>query len=385
MKEARQVCLLTGLPDGFLARMLLDQLLLKHPEQLVLCLVDDAGFDQAHEQLSQLASADRARVELLRGDVTAMDFGMSGASYLDLATRVDVIHHCVCASQGGVARDSERRHFVGSTGEVLEFATARGSRVTQVVHWSSARLFAPQNGRVTESESSCMSGPRSRDDDARYRAELLAREFMKRAPITILRPSTIIGDSKTGEMDRFEPAYTLLQLIVNSPRDLRLPTPGSGEQPCHFVPLDYVVEAGLCIADSPNSVGRTFHVIDERPTSIARMFELINEAAGRSPAPAGVVPSLTRSLSPRLLNKPPLERFGQVPRSFLDLLASDVVYDARNTRELLAGTGIECPSLTSYLTLMVNRVKREQQPSPRPARRPRRDRHPEDLDDPLDV
>jgi thioester reductase-like protein len=382
MTEASEVCLLTGLPDGFLARKLLDQLLIAHPQLSILCLVNDAGFDRAHALLSQLSVHDRERVELLRGDVTAMDFGLSGASYLDLAARVHIIHHCMCASQGGVARDSERRIFVGSTGEVLELASARGSKVRRVVHWSSARLFKPQSGRVTESENSCESGPRSRDDEARFRAELLAREFVKRVPLTILRPSIIVGDSRTGEMDRSEPIYALLQLIVNSPHELRIPIPGSGTQACHLVPLDYVVEAGLAVADHPDSVGRTFQLVDERPTSMARVFELLNEAAERMPAP----PGLARNLSSLLFNAPGLERFGQVPRSFLDLLAADLTYDARNTRELLAGTGIECPSPTNYLTLMVNRVKREQPPSTRPARRMRRDQAAaEELDDPLDV
>jgi thioester reductase-like protein len=381
MTAAHEVCLLTGLPDGFLARKLLDQLLIAHPELSILCLVNESGYDRAHALLSQLAGPDSKRVELLRGDVSAMDFGLSGAKYLDLASRVHVIHHCMCASQGGVARDSERRHFIGSTGEVLELAAARTSKVRRVVHWSSTRLFKPQNGRVTEAESSCESGPRSRDDDARFRAELLVREFMKRVPITILRPSVIVGDSRTGEMDRSEPIYALLQLIVNSPHELRIPIPGSGEQPCHLVPLDYVVEAGLELADHPDSIGRTFHILDERPTSLARVFELLNEAAERVPAP----PGLARNLSSLLFNAPGLERFGQVPRSFLDLLAADVTYDARNAREILAGTGLECPSPTSYLSLMVNRIKREQPPTVRPPRRQRRDQVVEELDDPLDV
>ena len=281
----------------------------------------------------------------------------------------------------GVARDSERRHFINSTGEVLELATARGSKVRRVVHWSSARLFKPQNGRVTESEGSYESGPRSRDDDARFRAELLMRELAKQVPVTVLRPSIIAGDSRTGEMDSAEPIYALLQLIVNSPTELRIPVPGSGDQACHLVPLDYVVEAGLAVADHPDSVGRTFHIIDERPMSLGRIFELLNEAVGRTPAP----PGLGRNLATLLFNAPGLERLGQVPRSFLDLLAADVAYDARNTRELLAGTGIECPSPTSYLAAMVDRVKREQPPSARVPRRQRQDRALEELDDPLDL
>jgi thioester reductase-like protein len=380
MTEKQTICLLTGLPDGFLAQKLLAQLLVRHPEMYVLCLVADAHFDRAHEILSQLRAEDRERVEPLRGDVSAMDFGMSGAGFLDLAARVDVIHHCTCANQASIGRDLEWRHYVGSTGEVLELAAASGERLQRLVHWSSALLFAPQNGRVTESANEG-ARPRSRDDEMRFRADTLVRDSMSRVPITLLRPSIVAGDSKTGELDRNEGTYALLQLIVSSPRELRLPLPGRGDQPCHFVPLDYVLEAGLSIADHPQSVGRTFHITDERPTSLSRVFDLINEAAERPPAP----PGLARNLAALLFHAPGLERFSQIPRNFLELLASDVSYDSRNTREILAGTGIECPPVTSYIRTMVERVRRDQEQSIRPPRKPRRDPHFEELDDPLDA
>ena len=375
------ICLLTGLPDGFLAQRLLPQLLIKHPELYVLCLVADSAFDRAHEILSQLSSEERARVELLRGDVSAMDFGMSGAGFLDLAARVDIIHHCTCANQASIGRELEWRHYVSSTGEVLELAAASGKHLRRLVHWSSALLFTPQGGRVSESEFSAPARPRSRDDEMRFRADSLIRASMSRVPITLLRPSIVVGDSKTGEMDRNEGPYALLQLIMSSPRELRLPLPGPGDQPCHFVPIDYVIEAGLAIADHPESAGRTFNITDERPASLLRVFDLINEAAERPAAP----PGLARNLAAILFHAPGIERLSQVPRSFLDLLATEITYDSRNTRELLAGTGIECPSVTSYIRTMVDRVRRDLEQSIRPPRKPRRDPHFEELDDPLDA
>ena len=378
MTDSQRVCLLTGLPDGYLAQKLLVQLLIKDPDIYVLCLVAEQALERAYEVLSRLSLEDRERVEILVGDVSAMDFGLPGARFLELAAQVDIIHHCACANYGGVGRDVERKHFVGSTGEVLELATAQGAKLSRLVHWSSALLFAPQNGRVTESEANRSGRARTRDDEQRFRAELLIRDAMNRVPVTILRPTIIVGDSKTGELDRQEGPYALLQLIVNSPRELRLPIPGNGDQACHFVPIDYVIEAGLAIADSPQSVGRTFHIMDERPTSVMRVFEMLSEAAERPAAP----PGFARNLAALLLHAPGLERLSQMPRGFLELLGTDVVYDARNAREILAGTGIECPTVTSYLKTMVTRVRREQDPSTRP-RRVRRDPQNEELDDPL--
>jgi hypothetical protein len=89
-------------------------------------------------------------------------------------------------------------------------------------------------------------------------------------------------------------------------------------------------------------------------------------------------------LAALILHAPRLERLSQVPRPFLELLASDVAYDARNTRELLAGTGIECPNLTSYFKTILARVRREQL-SPGKPKRPRRHPHFEEMEDPLDL
>jgi hypothetical protein len=167
--------------------------------------------------------------------------------------------------------------------------------------------------------------------------------------------------------------------MLNTQLELRVPVPGRGDQPCHFVPIDYVVQAGLAIADDARSAGKTFHLTDERPLSVRRVFDLISGAAER-PATA---PRLPRNLAALILHAPGLERVSPVPRAFLELLATDVVYDARNARELLAGTGIECPNLASYLKTVLARVRRDQETRSKP-RRTRRHPHFEEMDDPLD-
>jgi len=203
---------------------------------------------------------------------------------------------------------------------------------------------------------------------------------MSRVPITVLRPTIIVGDSKTGEIDPTEAPHALLQVIINSPRELRLPMPGRGDQPCHFVPIDFVIEAGLAIADAHDSVGRTFHIADERPASISRVFDLINEAAERPPAPAG----FARNLAAFVFNSPGLDRLTQVPKSFWDLLATEVTYDTRNAQEVLAGNGIECPSVTSYIQNVVQQLRKQQDRTPR-LRKLKRHSQFDELDDPLDA
>ena len=377
MTDAEPMLLLTGFPGVFLARRLLAKVLSAEASTRVLCLTTRKQLESAETRLDALALDQRARVEIVIGDATEMDFGMSGRRFRDLAERVDVVHHCAAATYAGVRREVVERVNVGGTAEVLELceASPRGCRL---VLWSTAMVSGKLHGRIAEGELPRPPSFPSVVDETRYRAEQMVREAMDHVPTTILRPSIVVGDSKTGEIDRMEGPYLLILLMLSSPVDLRVPLPGRGDVPLNLVPIDYVVDAGYAISRDPRAIGRTFHLVDEHPSSARRVFELIAEAAGR-PGPVGSLPS---QLATALLRTPGLERFSQIPRSFLEQLATEVIYDARNTRELLSGTGISCPKATGYLTVMVDYVRAEQQRRAQAKQRARSPRE-ETEEDPL--
>src|SRR5690606_22868459 len=79
--------LLNGLPS-LLARRVLEQVLCFEPRARAFAIVHVDDFDHAERLLAQLESSQRARVELLRGDLTTIDFGLSGREYLSLAAEV---------------------------------------------------------------------------------------------------------------------------------------------------------------------------------------------------------------------------------------------------------------------------------------------------------
>ncbi len=373
--SAGRTVLLTGFPNTLLARRMLRKILENEPTARVLCLSPEASVESAEEELVAMPRALGERAEVIRGDTADMDLGLSGKAFLELAASVDVIHHCATASYAGIKRDQAERVNVTGAGEILELAEA-SDRLQQLIFWSSALVSGKREGRVSESELVRPPAFPSVVEETRYRAEHVVREAMDHVPTTVLRPSMIVGDSQTGEIDRMEGPYLLILLMLSSPVDLRVPLPGRGDVPLNIVPIDYVVDAGYAIASDPRSIGRTFHLVDEAPPTARRIFELIAEAAGR-PGPVGSLPT---QVATALLRTPGLERFSHIPRAFLEQLATEVIYDARNARELLAGTGIECPKAASYLTVMVDYVRSQQQQKANA----RRSTHVvDDLDDPL--
>jgi thioester reductase-like protein len=356
MADAEQAVLLTGFPATFLARRVLAEVLARDLDARMVCLTPRKQVEAAEAALRKLPPEQRSRTAIAVGDTSDMDFGMSGQRFLELANQVDVVHHCAFATYAGVRRDVAERVNIAGTGEVLELCEA-SKRACRLVLWSTATVSGRLQGTIAEGE---LPGPPSFSsvvEETRFRAEQMVREAMDHVPTTILRPAIVVGDSTTGEIDRMEGPYLLILLMLSSPVDLRVPLPGRGDVPLNLVPIDYVVEAGCAIARDPRSIGRTFHLVDEHPSTARRVFELIAEAAGR-PGPVGSLPS---QLATALLRTPGLERFSHMPRSFLEQLATNVTYDARNARELLIGTDISCPKASSYLTVMVDYVRAEQQ------------------------
>jgi thioester reductase-like protein len=356
MSSKHQVVLVTGFPTAFLAVRVVRKLLLDERDVEIRCVVPPKFMQQAEEELARIdAPRLSERVRVLEGDVVSMDLGLSGAEFNALADEVEVIHHCAAVTYLGAERAFAEAVNVAGTREVVELADS-AKHFERLVHWSSALVSGARRGYVLEEELDDSRGFRNPIEETRYRAERIVRRVQGRIPTTVLRPAILVGDSMTGEIDRFEGPYLLVLLMLNAPVDLRLPLPGRGETPLNLVPVDYVIEAGLAIANDPRSISRTFHITDPEPVTARRVFELIASAAGK-PAPRGFLPT---TLATTLLKAPGLEKFANVPRAFLEQLGTEVVWDDRNARELLQGKGLHCPQFASYVGTLVDYVRRHQ-------------------------
>jgi thioester reductase-like protein len=176
---------------------------------------------------------------------------------------------------------------------------------------------------------------------------------MSELPIAVVRPATIVGDSRTGEIDRFDGPYLLILLIVTTPAEIAVPLPARGDTPLNLVPIDFVVRASHAIGRDPKAPGKTFHLVDPSPVSAQRAFELVARAGGR-PSPRGFIPT---NLTKALLRTPGLERFAKSPRAFVERLATPVRFDARNAEAILARAGVACPPFESYVEHVVDYVR----------------------------
>jgi thioester reductase-like protein len=216
------------------------------------------------------------------------------------------------------------------------------------MHWSTAMVSGDRSGTVYEDDLEASQGFHNGYERTKYEAERLVRAAMRQLPITVLRPSIIVGDSKTGEIDRLDGPYYLMVLIATNASRVRLPLPGRNT-PLHVVPIDYVIEAAWHIMRTADAAGKTYHVVDPNPLPARDVFERVADVANTE-KPRGTIP---RPLARAVLRTPGLSNLGRGPLAFLDMLDRVVHYDSTNTTRALAGTGHQCPSLDDYLDVLV--------------------------------
>ena len=55
-------------------------------------------------------------------------------------------------------------------------------------------------------------------ESTKFQAEVWARDMMDRVPTTIVRPAIVVGDSQTGETQKFDGPYFILRTIAEAER-----------------------------------------------------------------------------------------------------------------------------------------------------------------------
>jgi thioester reductase-like protein len=350
-----EVVLVTGFPS-FRAKKMVEHLVRVEEKSLIHTVVRKKFEREAKAALDALPKAERSRIVPIEGDAAAMDLGLSGKEYRELAAEVDRIHHVAQFTYPAASREQAELVNVGGMREIIELGRMCRDLRSIVLH-SSALVSGDRHGLVRESELNAGQHFRTPVEETLARAERLAKSQVDKLPIIVLRPTMIIGDSGTGEVDRLDGPYLLILLIVSSPQDFPVLLPTRGEALLHLVPIDYVVRAAHHIGRQPAAVGRTFHLADPRPLTVRRVFELVAESGGKR-LPGGFIPT---RVAKALLSAPGVNLLTKSPRAFVEMMGTPVRYDTANTEELLGGTDITCPAFESYVDAVVEYVKKRVQ------------------------
>lgn len=348
----------TGFP-GFIARRLVKKLLAADDAIEVSVLVEASHEAHAQEEVLRLSESEHhagapvaGRLHLMLGDIAAMDVGLSGSEFRSLAQKVTEVYHLAAVHSPRADRRQLQAVNVLGTSNVLAVARAM-QRLERFMYFSSAYVSGDRTGVILEEELECGQGFRNAFEETKHRAEVLVRHANSAIPVTILRPAGVVGDSRTGEIDRSASVYQMIMLLAALPVGTFLPIPGEGRAPLNIAPVDYIVDVAHAISLQPKTAGKTFHVVDPNPMSTRTVVEMVAKRSGRKTPRYQLPVHLTK----RVLRIPGLERFSSVDHQAIDYLNHMVFYNARNTMDAIDGTGIRCPSLEDYVDHLISYAK----------------------------
>jgi len=349
-RGARHV-LVTGYP-GFIGKRLVKKLLKTEPQSTYYLLVQEKFAKDAKKYIRSLRKSKLDKVKILTGDIANMHLGLSSDEIKKLTSKITDIYHLAAISYLGIPASTMKRVNVQGTVNLLEVAE-ESRHLKRFNHVSTCYVSGDREGVICEEELDEGQSFRNNYEATKFEAEKKALKAMSSLPISIYRPSIVVGDSKTGEIGRFDGPYYLGILLASSPVSTPLPLPGRGDAPLNMVPADYVVDTIYDLSLNPEAANRTFHIVDPNPLSARKVYELVAARSGKKPPRLRLSAGLTKTL----LKIPGLEKVSRAHRQAIDYVNTMAIYNNSNTEMFLRGSGIHCPPFESYIDKLMAYVR----------------------------
>ncbi|AFM18063.1 non-ribosomal peptide synthase, dehydrogenase domain-containing protein [Mycolicibacterium chubuense NBB4] len=340
--------LMTGFP-GFLGSALLPGIL-ERTQGAAICLVQSKFATDAQRRVTALCAADpslEGRIQLAEGDITRAGLGL-GAGVLD---EVAEAWHLAAAYDLSVPRDVGVRVNVDGTRNVLD-ALELCPGLTRLHYFSTCYVSGRYAGPFGEDDLEVGAPFNNYYEETKHLAEADVRSRMSAGmPATIYRPSIVVGDSRTGETQKFDGPYFIIQWLLRQPRRAVLPVAGDPTMTrVNVVPRDFVVDAVNYLSRQPVSKGRTYQLADPRPLTVDELIDVIARATGREVIKVPVPRKLAKAALARV---PGLYRLMRIPPEDVDYFVHPTSYLTEHCRADLAGSGIEAPAFPSYVQRLV--------------------------------
>ena len=268
---------LTG-ATGFLGAFLLDELL-RRTSATVHCLVrassPSVGAHRLRESLERFELwTDRfgARIVPVLGDLSEPLLGLDADRFSTLAREIDVIYHSGALVKLMRPYGELNASNVGGTHEVLRLASA--GRNTPVHLVSSVAVFPFDGGRIRRE-----TDPLDHGEDllggyaqTKWVAEKLAVRARERGiPVTIYRPGTITGHSRTGASSANSYLSTLIRGCIE------LGSAPDVDALIDMVPVDFVAAAIVSLSRSV-SAGNVYHLTNPSPMPMSALISYMDAA-----------------------------------------------------------------------------------------------------------
>jgi long-chain acyl-CoA synthetase len=335
---------------GFLGARLVRELLDRQPSAVLALLIRDRAGQTGRQRADALVSpAERPRVQVYSGDVSQPNCGLAPAAYQQLSSEATRVIHGAATVRFDHSLEEARKINVEGTRHVLDFA-AGARQLRSLAYVGTAYVAGERRDLVREDELSVGQSYRNTYEQTKAEAEALVRSRLGSLPGAILRPSIIVGDSRTGVTSSFKMMYWPLKIYA---RRLWRTVPGFPDAVLDIVPVDYVAAAVTRLLFDEAALGCTVHLC-AGPRGSATIEQIARRASEyfHVREPRYVDPKLFfAALRPLLflLLWGPKRRVLVDGGAYRDYFTMRMQFDTTNADRLLAPSGLTPPPVLDYL------------------------------------
>ncbi|MCV2349424.1 SDR family oxidoreductase [Paucibacter sp. Y2R2-4] len=342
---------------GFIGKRLVKKLLSRRGSTVHFLLREESR-DKLPELLA-FWGVSKTRALPVFGDLTGKKLGVAADDIKRLKGQIDHVYHLAAVYDLKADEASQIAANVDGTRSLVEFAQAIDAG--HVHHVSSIAAAGLYEGVFREDMFDEAEGLDHPYFMTKHESEKIVRKECKK-PWTVYRPAMVVGDSKTGEMDKVDGPYYFFKPIQRLRQILPpwMPSIGLEGGRVNIVPVDYVVDALDHISHLNSKVsGRCFHLVDPVGYRVGDVLDIFSKAAH---APkmnlfinAALLGFIPKSVKKGLMALAPVRRIRHavmkdlgLPEDMFTFINYPTRFDCRETTAALKGSGIACPNLHDY-------------------------------------
>lgn len=333
-----------------------------HQVTLLLRAADTDDLRRRREHLlaywgAQVPEDAARRLHVLAGDITQPDLGLPADHWRTLAQTTTHVIHCAASVKLNMTLTEARASAVAPTMTLLDFGRQsldRGS-LRKMEFVSTVGVWGRSPGLLPEQPVPEVSSFHNTYEAAKAEAECALWEVANELPLTVHRPSMVVGETKTGLVPHFQVFYHLCEFL-SGVRTFGI-MPSLGNTRLDTVPVDWVADAIIWSCDQQDLSGKVLNLCSGpgRALPLSELQASVRRAwlgAGIAIPPVRVVPRrLLEWMIPAigLVTGAKARRALRGLHPILAYLAEDQGFDNRLMSPALAAAGLPVPDPADYL------------------------------------
>ena len=344
---------------GVVGSALLEKILTRMAQVTILIRADTEA--SAHDRMKSVVGhcaipAHAARfIRVIRGDLCRPHLGVSTSDYRHLTNSCTHIIHCAGNVHMNLSLAEARRQTLSMTNGVLELMAASDA-AKKMEFVSTVGVAGRMRGKLSETWCNHPRTFHNSYEAAKSESEQLVREGMASGlPITVHRPSMVVGNSRTGKTIAFQVFYYLCEFICGGHSHGILPR--FNGMRLDIIPSDYVAALLEASSLTGDSHGPILHSCSGRTGSIelASLVEKVRKCfvqSGRRLPPVRFLPvplfKMALAVMKPLLPPKRKRALGALPY-FLSYLEEKQYFDNTMTKQFSQSNDIDLPKVDEYL------------------------------------